>query len=191
MSTPVIWVAHGLLGAIAVFITFPLGIIWRRTRVANSWVSHSLIQSIGIALVFAGVGIGLLQNRKIDNTHHYAGLATAVVAFIQLVSGLLAREVQIDTQDKHSIRSFHAIQGFTCIVLGWFSCVTGLVLASWNSTIIIIVTLLTAIEIATTPVLCVLISNKSKHFVINEFPKMSKGSAGDEAYDDMLEDSEK
>ena len=177
-----VWIIHGLLGAVAVLIIYPLGILKRRMRI-TTWLSHSVIQSIGICMSLITSGIGLYRSREFHDMHQYSGVILILVVYSQLFFGLVVRDIHKDSGAKLYLQMYHAIQGFTALGLGWFTTVTGLLLASWSSTVVIVIALCTAVEVAAIPVICWWTLDKSTYLPVANLPEIRISGDDDDIHD--------
>ena len=176
-----VWAVHGLLGVFAVFIIFPLGILKRRTRITSSWLSHSFIQCVGLAFSLVGAGIGLFQSRTFHDVHQSSGIILVLVLYSQLLVGLIVRDIHKDSGARLYLQMYHIISGCTSLGLGWFTAMTGLLLASWSSNAVIIIALLTAMEVAAIPVICWYTRNKFAYLPMTSIPEIRISGEDDES----------
>jgi hypothetical protein len=168
-SSAYLWTIHGLIGAIAVFIVLPLGALKFRVTALPSWLPHWATQSIGTILLLVTGGVGLFQTSSIHSGHQVAGLSLLALVLLQsflghCMSGLANRE---------NLRTWslatHTVQGFTILFLGWWTVVTGLQLASFGSTMIIVTSLATLTEITAVVFFCAVKRYKSRYSKIPTF----------------------
>ena len=148
-----VWLLHGLLATVAILIIFPIGILRYRYTFTNAWLSHTTLQSFGLAFTLIDTATGLMRGRDYMQMHQSAGLILTVLLLSQLCLGHTTRNAHVDGVARRYIGWAHLVQGCSCLAVGWFSVVTGLVLAGHKSAFIILVGLSSAAEVTAIPVI--------------------------------------
>lgn len=167
-----IWLIHGLFGCLAVFVIFPLGIIRRRVNIAPSWVSHTVIQLVGVAVALVCSAIGLLQSHGISHTHQYLGMSVIALCYGQLAGGVFLRSLDAESRAKRRLGLVHASAGVSCVAIGWWAILTGMALASWSRKTLIVVGAITAIEIAMVPLPYFWAERKANYLPVAKGPEI-------------------
>lgn len=163
------WIAHGVLGAGTIFIILPLGVTKFRLNVLPSWTPHWVVQSIATMLLLLAGAIGLLQSSSIHSAHQVSGLLVITLCPFQTLLGHSLRALAKRMRLKAWTTAVHCIQGFCTLLLGWWTVVTGLVLASFGSTMISITALATLTEITAVIVYCTLARWKTHSPTLEKF----------------------
>ena len=153
-SSEFLWALHGILAAIAIFIVLPLGAIKYRVQFLPSWMSHWATQTFGTTLLLIAAGIGLFQSSSIHSDHQVAGLSLVTLLLLQTFLGHCIGGLTNRARLRSWSVATHCVQGFSCFFLGWWAVVTGLRLASFRSTMIILVSLATLTELVAMTFFC-------------------------------------
>lgn len=149
-----LWGLHGLLGASSIFIIYPLGIVRLNVHCMPSWLPHWIIQSFGNVALLAAAAIGLFGSSNIHNHHQIAGITLVVLMLFQSFIGQSLQNELWQTRWQRWIKHHHAIQGFLYLLVGWWTVITGLRLASFDSNAIIVIGLTTLTEMMGVAVYC-------------------------------------
>ncbi|KAK4955272.1 hypothetical protein LTR10_007467 [Elasticomyces elasticus] len=140
-----IWLIHGGVGCIALILILPMGIIklWMKNR--RWWVPHWAIQSSGMLFLVITAALGLWRSSGMHHAHQALGLGVALMVLLQMVLG------HANTLGSHGgttyIRTAHSSIGFSTLLLGWITMLSGFRLASVASTPFIMFSVLSAFEV--------------------------------------------
>ncbi|KAF2167576.1 hypothetical protein M409DRAFT_22380 [Zasmidium cellare ATCC 36951] len=140
-----IWLVHGLLGCVAFFLVWPLGIVKLWAKKSRWPIQHWAIQSTGLLILMSTAALGLLNSGSLHHPHQVLGLGVSSMALFQMILGH-ANSLKSRKTTTY-INLAHAILGFSTILLGWLTILAGFCLASLDSTSFIVIGLLSAIEV--------------------------------------------
>ncbi|KAF2169468.1 hypothetical protein M409DRAFT_52704 [Zasmidium cellare ATCC 36951] len=159
-----LWTLHGILASVAIFIVLPLGVLKFRVGSLPSCVSHWSTQTFGTLMLLIAAGLGLFQSSTIHSGHQIAGLCLVTLLLLQSFLGHCIGGLTNNAGRRLQSWSVaaHCVQGFSCILLGWWTVVTGLLLASFDSTTIIFVSLTTFTELVGVTAFCVIKRDSSR-----------------------------
>ncbi|PNS18365.1 Cytochrome b561 and DOMON domain-containing protein [Sphaceloma murrayae] len=121
-STSTIILAHGVLGALAWVIIFPLGSILLRLISSSKsiWI-HAALQGLGHLVFTAAVGLGIYyanQIRQLNAAHPIIGLVVFALLFLQPVLGLMHHSQYKKVGRRSAVSHAHVWLGRAIITLG-------------------------------------------------------------------------
>ncbi|KAI5235959.1 CBD9-like protein [Aureobasidium subglaciale] len=145
---------HGIFGAIAFVILFPLGVLV--LRLGHSVIGHGIVQATAYCFVIVtlGTGIYLSENtpgmNNYNSAHQIIGLVLFSLLAIQAIGGLL-HHILFRRGTKTPLGKVHMILGIGLLILGIVNAPLGLNLAGdskYNKYYIIVVAILGALFLA-------------------------------------------
>ena len=148
-------IAHGTLMCAAVVLLLPVGALLRRVAPGSSIWVHAGAQTFALAVVTAGVGLGIyvaLQDEELNDAHPIIGLVVFSLLWLQPVWGMLQHAHYRSKASRGPFGWVHSVVGVAVILLGMVNAGLGLQLAttptSGQTAYIVIVVVLVAIYAA-------------------------------------------
>ena len=149
-----LWSMHALLGATAIFLIYPFGALRFKAQITPLWLPHWTIQTFGNTVLLATAALGLFGSSHIHDSHQIAGIALVAVMLLQSFIGHSIQSLHWRPRLQQWIKHQHAIQGSICLLVGWWTTISGLRLANFDSTTIIYIGLTTLTEMIGVTMYC-------------------------------------